>query len=171
MTKHIILVGLMGCGKSTVARLLRRKLRVALYEVDALIERAAKKTIPEIFAQDGEPEFRRIERETVAGLVQRPPGIVSTGGGTFVDEKNQQVLRNSGWVVYLHGTPSELAKRIQSAASRPLLHGRDKVEVLQELYGARDAAYRQAHVTVATDHRNTEEVSEEIYRFIQSEQL
>jgi shikimate kinase len=163
MNRHIVLVGLMGSGKSTIARLLHRKLEAPTYEVDSLIEKTAGKTIPEIFSQDGEVSFRRIESETVAALMGQRPGIISTGGGTFVKPENQQLLLENGVVFYLHGTPPELAKRIQSTVSRPLLHGRDKVEVLQELFQARHPAYQQAHYTVKTDHRTSQDVAEEIW--------
>lgn len=170
MTKHLILVGLMGCGKTTLSRMLRRRLEMPIYEIDSMIEDKAGKSIQEIFTTDGEPVFRQLECETITQIVNLPPGIVSTGGGTFINEDNRQTLLKCGWVFYLHGTPEELAKRIQSAATRPLLLGRDKEEVLREHFTSRDPFYRQAHITVATDRRTSHEVAEEIYRIFLGKQ-
>jgi len=151
--RSIILVGMMGCGKSTVGHLLARRLGWRFVDTDAVIEARAGRGIPEIFERLGEPAFREMEAEAIAGL----PGesrlrIVAVGGGALMRDDNIEALRRLGTLVYLKVTPVELARRLGAARQRPLLAGEpDKAAAAADLLEGRRARYEQADVVVCTD--------------------
>jgi len=165
MNKHLVLVGMMGSGKTTVGTWLHRHLRQLQYcDTDTLIAESEKRTIPEIFRDAGEPHFRAREREIIRELLSetRPASILSTGGGLFIDLQNRRALLRNGVVFYLHASARELAARTEKAVHRPLLHGKDHLSELREKLAARDTAYRQAHHTVEVGGRSVDEIGKEI---------
>lgn len=146
---HIVLTGFMAAGKTAVGRKLARRLGREFIDTDRLIEKQAGRTIPEIFARDGEKEFRRLEREIVAGLAPPEPAVIATGGGTFVDERNRERLRELGVVVCLITSVDTALERSKRSAKRPLAAG-GRAQ-LEKLFRKRMPAYRQADVLVETD--------------------
>ncbi len=139
----LALAGMMGSGKTTVARALGRLLGRRVVSTDALVEAWAGKPIPRIFAEEGERRFRSLERAVVGGL--RGPLVVDLGGGAFCHPDNAARLLAVGKVVFLDVSPAEARRRIGSGAGRPLMPRWD------ELLAARLPLYRRAHLTVATD--------------------
>ena len=124
--RHIVLVGFMGAGKSTVGRWLSRKLFWQLLDTDAMIEARAGMTISEIFAVRGEEAFRSTETEVLAGLARmRSPVIISTGGGMPLRAENRAALRSLGRVVYLRVKPETVCARLAGDTTRPLLAGEE----------------------------------------------
>ncbi len=98
MNKHLVLIGMMGSGKTTVGRWIEAKRGLPLHDIDALIERREGRTIREVFAAEGEPYFRQRERELTAEAVGNETGVIATGGGLFVDPENRHMLRERGVV-------------------------------------------------------------------------
>ena len=165
MNKHLVLVGMMGSGKTTVGTWLHRHLRQLQYcDTDTLIAESEQRTIPEIFRDSGEPHFREREREIIRELLapDRRATLLSTGGGLFIDPENRRALLENGVVFYLHASATELAARTEKAIHRPLLHGKDHLSELREKLAARDTAYRQAHHTVEVGGRPVDEIGKEI---------
>ena len=165
---HIILIGFMGAGKSTVGRILSRKLSLPLLDTDAMIEEKAQMPISRIFARKGENAFRETESQVLKDLLQRrEPAVISTGGGMPMREENRQLLRSMGTVVYLRVEPPTVIKRLASDRSRPLLQGGDRQEKITELLKQREPLYADAaHISVDTDSRRPEKVADEIRKRI-----
>ncbi len=151
---RVVLVGPPGAGKSTIGRKLARELGVELYDTDAGIERETGRTIPEIFAEDGEPEFRRIEERVVRRAVLAERGVVSLGGGAVLSADTRALLRGRT-VVYLEISVAEGLRRTGASTQRPLLNGADPGAKYRELMRARRPLYREvATVRVRTDGRS-----------------
>lgn len=139
----IYLVGFMAAGKSTVGRALAQRLGWQAEDVDALIEHRERTTVADIFARQGEPYFRRIEREMLRLLQPMRHVVVATGGGTFVDPENRAFMNLDGVTVWLDLPLAELVARIPLDGRRPL--AADRV-ALEQLYTARLESYRHAHI-------------------------
>ncbi len=152
----LALVGMPGCGKSTVGRHLARQLGRTFVDSDHEIEVAIGGPIRAYFEQHGEAAFRDVEQQTIAALCARgsisPAGMVlATGGGAVLREANRQALRASSRVIYLRSTPEELFRRLRHDTQRPLLQVRDPLKRLRELFRERDPLYRAAaHYTIET---------------------
>ncbi len=151
-TPGIYLTGFMGTGKSTIGRMLADRLGWDFVDLDAAIEAAEQTTIAQLFETQGEPEFRRIEREMLKKIVQRiergMPSVVALGGGTFVQEQNASLVNEHGISVWLDCPVEILHARIDEAESRPL--ARDP-ERFRSLYHERQAAYGRANHRVSSD--------------------
>ena len=144
--KNLVLIGLSGCGKSTVARRLSRRLRMPLLDTDAMIIEAEGRSIPEIFAESGEAYFRNMESAACRAAAEQHGVIIATGGGAVLREANMEALAESGLIVFLHRHPSRIL-RSASLDDRPLVQ--DDAERLFRLYAERLPLYRRwAHVTV-----------------------
>lgn len=146
---QVVLTGFMAAGKSAVGRRLARRLGRTFIDTDQLIEALTGRTIPDIFAVEGEKEFRRLEREVVASLTQDPPAVIATGGGTFVDDENRERLRELGVVVCLVTSIDTAVERSKRGGKRPLAAG-GRAQ-LEKLFNKRMPVYRQADVMVETD--------------------
>lgn len=150
----VVLVGPPGAGKSTIGRKLARELGLELYDTDAGIEERTGRTIPEIFAADGEPEFRRIEEEVVREAVLAGHGVISLGGGSVLSAATREVLRGRT-VIYLEISVGEGLRRTGASTNRPLLTGDDPAGKYRELMKIRRPLYREvATIRVRTDGRS-----------------
>ena len=145
MTDKIYLVGFMGSGKSTIARALAARLRWQTQDIDDLIERRERKTIAEIFAKQGEPYFRAVEREILTLLLPIRHVVVATGGGTFADPDNRTAINFDGVSIWIDLPLPDLIQRIPLDGRRPLAANRVELE---RLYKTRSDAYRLAHLRV-----------------------
>ena len=149
---NIVLVGLMGAGKSTVGRLLAERLGFSFLDLDREIEQSAGRTIPEIFAQEGEDGFRAHERAAIASLSDCSGLIIATGGGAVVDRDNRARLQRLGPVFWLDVSPDVAAQRTAAGGGRPLLSGEpDPVARLQSLLEARRRAYADGAIRIDAD--------------------
>ena len=146
---NVILVGFMGAGKSTGGRLLARRLGRCFVETDDIIVARDGRSIPEIFGQDGEEAFRRLEGEALESLRLKSGEVIATGGGLPCREGRMEALRGLGTVVWLRGSLPELLARATRAGARPMLNGRSPEE-LEALYRAREPYYARAHLTIDT---------------------
>jgi len=139
----IFLVGLMGAGKTSVGRILARRLHKPFYDMDHEIERATGVKIPVIFEIEGEAGFRARESKVLAELVHKGDIVLATGGGAVLSEQNRRLLAGHGTVVYLRATPRDLWLRTRHDKNRPLLQTADPLAKLEELFEQRDPLYRE----------------------------
>jgi shikimate kinase len=160
--KSIILVGLMGVGKSTVGRRLAKKLKMKFVDADEEIERAAGMKIAEIFDRHGEAHFRDGERRVIARLVAGPPRVIATGGGAFINEQTRQLILERCISVWLDAEIEILAARVSRGRDRPLLRGQDPLAVLARLADQRNPIYAEAHLIVRSATGPHDEVVERI---------
>jgi shikimate kinase len=143
----VVLVGMPGCGKSTVGRHLARQLGLRFADSDHEIERALGVSVREVFEREGEDAFRDHEERTIASLADdaRVRGMVlATGGGAVLRPANRDAMRRAGTVFYLRSTPEELHRRLRNDSHRPLLQVADPLRKLRDLYRDRDPLYRRA---------------------------
>ena len=148
--RTIALVGLMGVGKSSVGRRLANALGLPFRDADSEVEAAAGRSIPDIFAEFGEPAFRDGERKVIQRLLDEPPHVLATGGGAFIDPKTREMIKARAISVWLKTDLDVLARRLGRKDTRPLLIGKDPIEVLRSQAEARYPAYAQADITVET---------------------
>lgn len=148
--RTIALVGLMGVGKSSVGRRLASALSLPFRDADAEVEAAAGRSIPEIFAELGEPAFRDGERRVIARLLEAPPHVLATGGGAFVQDETRTMIKERALSVWLKTDLEILARRVARKDTRPLLAGKDTMEVLRSQAAARYPTYAEADITVET---------------------
>jgi len=159
----VTLIGYRGSGKSSVARPLAARWGWTAVDADDVIEQRAGRTIREIFSQSGEPEFRRLERETIADLVRQSSLVLAAGGGAILDEATRSALRAAGPVVWLRAPVDELAARIaQDAATadrRPNLTSAGGIDEIERVLAEREPLYRQcATLVVETGGRTLDDV-------------
>ena len=160
--RNLALAGFMGTGKSAVGRQIAAELGFAFVDTDELIEARAGKRIADLFAQDGEPAFRKFESEVVADLAQRRDTIISTGGGLIVDPANLASLKAHAFVVCLWASPEMIFERTSRTSHRPLLQTADPLARIRELLAARESAYRQADALVNTEFRSIKEAAQQV---------
>lgn len=149
--KTVVLVGMMGAGKTAVGRALALRLGVPFLDSDAEIEAAANLTIPEIFARDGEPFFREKESQVIARLLEEERGILSTGGGAFMSGDNQRLISAKGASVWLRADLDVLWNRVRHRETRPLLRTADPKGTLTAIYNDRVPIYAHADLIVDSD--------------------
>jgi len=148
--RTIALVGLMGVGKSSVGRRLASALNLPFRDADAEVEAAAGRSISDIFTDLGEAAFREGERRVIARLLDQPPHVLATGGGAFMNPQTRELIKSRAVSVWLKADLDILARRVSRKDTRPLLAGRDPLEVLQAQADARYPAYGLADVIVET---------------------
>jgi shikimate kinase len=147
--RSIVLVGMMGVGKSTVGRRLAARLHLPFVDADHEIEVAhAGMTIPEIFAEHGEPYFREGEARVIARLLEAAPGVLATGGGAFMREDTRQRIRARAVSIWLRAEPDVILRRVKRRADRPLLHTDDPAATIRRLIDVRYPVYQEADLTV-----------------------
>ncbi len=160
--RNIVLIGFMGTGKTSVGHLLAQQLDLAFIDMDALIEEREKRPITEIFATDGEPYFRAVERGLVQELSGQEGLVVGTGGGVVLNPDNINDFEASGLVVCLQATPEIILDRVMHDTTRPLLNGDDKMIKILGILEKRQALYNAIPHQVDTNGLTVEEVAEEI---------
>lgn len=141
---HIVLVGPMGAGKTTLGQALAARLGRAFVDVDARIEAAAGQSIPALFAAEGEAGFRRRETDALRAVLAGVPAVVATGGGAVLDAGNREAMRAAGTVVYLTVDPATQLARLHGDTGRPLLQTADPAPTLAALQAQREPLYRDA---------------------------
>ena len=146
--RSLVLVGLMGAGKSTVGRRLAARLSLPFYDADHEIESAAGMTIPDIFQHYGESYFRDGERRVIARLLQEGPVVLATGGGAFMNEETRARISERGISVWLRADLPVLMRRVRKRANRPLLQNPDPEGTMRKLMELRHPVYATADVTV-----------------------
>lgn len=165
MQDHIILIGFMGSGKTTMGIRLSYKLRRTIIDTDKMIEKIEGRSISDIFAEDGEEYFRKKETEVLKKLqMEQVPRIISVGGGTPLREENRALLRELGTVVYLKASPETVYQRLKGDTTRPLLQGDDPQGKIEALLSEREDRYAAAaDKIIIVDGKTSAEVLEEIW--------
>lgn len=148
LKKTVVLVGMMGAGKTAVGTQLARLIDVPFRDSDDEIVKAANMSIAEIFARDGEPFFRLKESQVLARLLAGPPSILSTGGGAYMGEANRQIIGEQGVAVWLRADLDLLWHRVRHKTTRPLLRTADPLGTLTALHETRTPIYAQAELVV-----------------------
>ena len=148
LKKTVVMVGMMGAGKTAVGAALARVLGVPFVDSDDEITRAADRSIAEIFARDGEPFFRARESEVLGRLLRGTPCVLSTGGGAILSAPNRDLVREAGISVWLRADLDLLWQRVRHKSTRPLLRTANPRETLRGLYDARLPFYQMADITV-----------------------
>ncbi len=148
--RAIVLVGLMGAGKTTIGRRLAARLDLSFTDADSEIEEAAGKTIPEIFTDHGEDYFRDGERRVIARLLENGPQVLATGGGAFMDEQTRENIAQYGISIWLRADLELLMKRVMKRSHRPLLKTKDPRAVMERLMHERYPVYALADIIVDT---------------------
>src|SRR5437868_1962166 len=160
---NVYLVGMMGAGKSTVGRLLARRLKLRFIDCDIEIERRCGVKVPLIFEIEGEAGFRARESQVLEELTMLREVVLATGGGTVLDPANRHRLAAGGTVVYLCAEPEMLYERVRQDRNRPLLATGDPLARLRELYVKRDPLYREvAHLVVETGRQTVQTLARTI---------
>ena len=162
--KTIILTGMMGAGKTTIAHILGEKLNIKSIDIDTLIEQNEGEKISEIFSNKGEEYFRKTEKETIRNIFTPDPEnlVISLGGGALENPETREFLLNNSTVIYLKTSPKIIYERIKNNTSRPLLCDNMSVEKITEILEKREANYQSATITITTDNKTPEKIADEI---------
>lgn len=148
LDRHLVLIGFMGCGKSTVGPGVADRLDAPFVDVDQAIVELAGKSIPAIFAEEGEEGFRRRETEALRRILDAPPQVVAAGGGLITQPENRRLLSERASTVWLRAPLSVLLQRVAHCGNRPLLQGPDGAERAARLYREREPLYATADLHV-----------------------
>ena len=149
--RSIVLIGMMGAGKSTIGRRLAARLRLPFFDADVEIEAAAGMSIPDIFVAHGEPYFRDGEARVIARLLNSGPAVIATGGGAFTErEETRQRIRDKAVSIWLKADADVIMKRVKRRADRPLLQTEDPVATVSRLLEAREPVYQTADLTIGS---------------------
>lgn len=162
--RSIVLVGLMGAGKSTVGRRLAQKLGLPFRDADNEIEAAAGMSIPDIFAIHGEAHFRDGERRVIARLLQEGPMVLATGGGAFMNEETRARIAENGISIWLRADLDVLMRRVRKRATRPLLQNPDPEGTMRQLMAKRHPVYALADLAVESHEAPHDRVVAEIVK-------
>ncbi|MTI18291.1 shikimate kinase [Rhodobacteraceae bacterium RKSG542] len=165
--KSIVLVGIMGCGKSTVGRRLAQYLSLPFIDADAEIERAADRTIKEIFEEHGEPYFREGEKRVISRLLGEGPHVLATGGGAFMNDETRARIKEAGVSVWMKAELPVIMQRVRKRPTRPLLQTADPEGTMRKLMDERYPIYAQADMTIWSRDVTHEAVMEEILKALE----
>lgn len=164
---NIFLIGFMGAGKSTIAKVLQKELNMALVEMDERIVEEQGMSINEIFEKKGEDGFRDIESQLVIDIGNSENSIVSCGGGVVVRQQNVDNMKKSGKIIFLTATPETILERVKNGKDRPLLNGHMNVEYIAQLMEKRREMYENAaDVKISTDGKTVGEICTEIIKVL-----
>ncbi len=160
MVNNIYLVGFMCSGKSTIGKLLAEKFNLKFVDIDEEIEREEGKKIRDIFSQEGEAYFRKLEREKIQEFSKKKGFVISTGGGLGADLENMNLMKKTGVVIWFKVSLEEVKKRCGKDTERPMLQISE--EELKKLFKSREEIYRLADITVEVDRKKPEEILREL---------
>lgn len=164
--EHVVLVGLMGVGKTTVGRILSERLRRPLFDSDQMIEAETGRTVRQIFLDEGEPAFRLLETDVLLRALDEPtPSVIAAAGGVVLSDQNRTALRSAkARVIWLRADPDALVDRVQTGEHRPAIDDDPRAK-LRQMAETREALYREvADAIVTVDGRSVAEVVEAVLR-------
>lgn len=164
--KNIVLIGLMGSGKSSTGLALAKLLKRKLFSTDQMIEQDQGKSITQIFEDQGEVHFRQLEQILVKDLSAKKEAVIDCGGGVFINEENRKDLKQNGLVIYLSARVETLYDRVKIRTHRPLLKVENPLNKLKDLLKEREQYYQEADLTFKTDGKTPQQVAEEILKVL-----
>ena len=159
--RSVVLIGMMGAGKSTIGRRLSARLRLPFLDADVEIEAAAGMSIPDIFETHGEAHFRDGEARVIARLLDSGPAVVATGGGAFMREETRNRIRDKAVSIWLKAEAEIIMRRVRRRADRPLLQTPDPAATVDRLLGEREPVYQNADITIWSRDVPHEKIVEE----------
>ncbi len=163
LKKTVVMVGMMGAGKTAVGRALAARLRAPFLDSDAEIEKAANRTVPEIFERDGEAFFRDKESQVISRLLDGERCVLSTGGGAFLAQRNREMISARGVSLWLNAELPVLWNRVKHKDTRPLLRTADPRATLEEIFNRRVPIYSGADLSVVSDgHASIEQMVDRV---------
>jgi shikimate kinase len=168
--KNLVLIGFMGTGKSTVGKILAKKLGRELVDVDQRIEEKERRRIADIFEKDGEARFRELEKEAIRETASGSALVITTGGGAVTDAQNVAELKAHGILVALEASVQTIYDRVKGTRHRPLLKAGDVQGEIRRLLEERRPHYAQADLKFSTDGKTAPQVAEEILKALESEE-
>ncbi len=160
LTSPIVLVGLMGAGKTTVGMRLAKLISKTFADSDQCIEQETRHTVAEIFEKYGEPHFRMLERNTIKRLIEMETGIIATGGGAFIDPESRKLIKEHTISIWLHSNTDVTMERVSRNNARPLLRSPDPKAIIEKLMTERYPVYSEADIEIATDNGDRDEILE-----------
>jgi shikimate kinase len=160
--RNLVLVGLMGAGKSAIGKLVAHGLGIPFIDSDHEIERVSRMTVPELFEAYGEPEFRKLEQRVIKRLLKTGPRVLSTGGGAFMNEETRAAIRDAGISLWLDADLDTLWERVIKRDNRPLLKTENPKKTLEDLMNLRYPTYALAHITVKSRDVKKEVMASEV---------
>lgn len=170
MKDNIALIGMMGSGKSTVAKELSKVLGgYSCVDIDCEIEKSSGRKISDIFLKFGEPHFRMLETEKIKKITAATKQVIALGGGAFENEVNRKIIKESCSVIYLKASPEEIFNRIKAEVHRPLLHKNFSVERINDIMQKREKNYQKADFIVVTDNKMPQDIAAEIIKVLHGE--
>jgi len=162
--RSVVFIGLMGAGKTAIGRKVASDLGLDFIDSDHEIETVSRMTIPELFENYGEEEFRSLERRVISRLMKRGPRVVSTGGGAYMSERTRKIIARRGLSVWLKADLDVLMERVRRRQNRPLLKAEDPEAVMRDLIARRYPVYSEADVTIQSRDVPKEQIAEEVIK-------
>lgn len=160
--KTIILIGMMGSGKTTIGKILGEKLNIESFDIDSIIEAQTNKSVSEIFSSYGEIYFRELEKNTIKEIFKPDNKIISLGGGAFENNETRNLLLNNSTIIYLKTSPITIYERIKNDTKRPLLKNKMSIKKITELINLRQKNYELANLHISTDNKRPNTIINEI---------
>lgn len=164
--RPLVLVGLMGAGKTTIGKRIAQMLELDFYDADHEIERAAQMTIPELFELYGEQEFRNLEKRVIMRLIGMGPLVLATGGGAYMNADTRRAISEQGISVWLNADLDTLMERVSRKSNRPLLRNENPRSVMEKLMQERYPVYAQADITVMSSNTRRDGVARDMVRMV-----
>ncbi|EJF79200.1 Shikimate kinase 1 [Candidatus Bartonella washoeensis] len=165
--RALVLIGLMGAGKSVIGKRVATMLHLPFYDSDQEIEKAAQMKITELFKVYGEPEFRALERRVILNLLKKKPLVLATGGGAYINEDIRQAIHKNGISIWLKVDLDILMKRVSKHPTRPLLQTANPKETMQKLMEQRYPIYANANLTINSHKESCHTVAQHVIRSVQ----
>jgi len=167
--ENIYLVGFMGTGKSAVAKKLAAKLKAGFLDLDSIIEEKEKRKIADIFAEDGEAYFRKLEKDNLKEISPKSGLVVACGGGIVLDRDNIELMKSTGKMICLSARPEIILKRVKNQKHRPLLNVENQEKKIIEILKARQPLYDLAHIVIDTSDLSPEDVLTRILDYLNND--
>ena len=168
--KNIVLIGFMGTGKSSVGKILAKRLHRVWIDIDLRIEETQKRKIADIFEKEGEAHFRQLEKDAIKEAAQGTQRVITTGGGVVLDPENMERLKKNGIVVGLKAAPETIFTRVKDSRHRPLLKGGDLMAEIRRLLAQRQPLYDRADAIFHTDDKSALQVADAIVNALDNEE-
>ena len=168
MKKNLVLTGMMGVGKSTIAKNLAKKLKIKFSDIDKIIEKKEKNTIKEIFENKGESYFRKVEKKITLEELEKNNLVIALGGGAFINNSIRKKVKNSSISFWLDLSLKSILRRLKNVKKRPLLNQDSLEETMNKIYSERKKIYNESNFRIKCDSMNIEEITNKITKLYEN---